>query len=298
MKTYRDIVGDGGSKVVEQVIAQQQRIRRNLAGVRSILAVGSGKGGVGKSTLSMCIAARMLSANSAKPGGRARVAILDADLNGPTQARMAGLRSAPLLPGTTGVALPRTPEGLGVVSLGAAIPEEEMLDFASVSSGDSHIWRATREFVLLGDLLATVEWGELDTLVIDLPPGAERTFQYAEFLGPETDFVLVTVPSAVSRGVVSRSVAALRKTPNRVLGYIENMAGYWCRDCDAVRTLFPADGDQVELDLPRLGRVPFDPQLAAAADHGAISRYVAPEGVQRAIDEAVAAIGRGQESPR
>ena len=74
--------------------------------------------------------------------------------------------------------------------------------------------------------------------MFDLPPGAERTVQYADFLGPRTSFLLVTIPSEVSRGVVARSVAALSKGPNRLLGYVENMSGYYCRDCNAIRPLF------------------------------------------------------------
>ena len=74
--------------------------------------------------------------------------------------------------------------------------------------------------------------------MFDLPPGTERTVQYADFLGPRMSFVLVTIPSDVSRGVVSRSVAALSKGPNRLLGYVENMSGYYCRDCNAIKPLF------------------------------------------------------------
>jgi len=168
---------------------------------------------------------------------------------------------------------PKTATGIGVVSMGALVPESEAVDFASVASGDSYVWRATREFSAFGDLLAGVGWGALDFLLVDLPPGAERTFQYAEFLGEAAAFVLVTIPSDVSRGVVSRAVAAMRKTPNRILGYVENMSGYYCADCDDVRPLFAATADgagaaRVDLGLPRLGSVPFDPELAAACDRG------------------------------
>ena len=124
-----------------------------------------------------------------------RCAVLDADLNGPCQARLAGLENAALLPGGRGMALPRTPTGLGVVSMGSAVPESEDLDFASVARGDSHVWRATREFNLFQQLLGLVDWGRLDVLLVDLPPGAERTLQYAEVLGPGARFVLVSIPT-------------------------------------------------------------------------------------------------------
>ena len=122
--------------------------------------------------------------------------------------------------------------------MGSLIPESEALEFESAAHGESHTWRATREFALLGEILGSFEWGALDLLMFDLPPGAERTVQYADFLGPRTSFLLVTIPSEVSRGVVARSVAALSKGPNRVLGYVENMSGYYCRDCDAIKPLF------------------------------------------------------------
>src|SRR4030095_9018975 len=167
-----------------------------------------------------------------------RVAILDADFNGPTQARMAGVQEAVFVPGSEKVALPRTSNGIGLFSMGSLIPESQALAFASTAQGESHTWRATREFALLGEILASFEWGALDVLMFDLPPGAERTVQYAEFLGPRTSFLLVTIPSEVSRGVVARWVAALSRGPNRLLGYVENMTGYYCRDCDAIRPLF------------------------------------------------------------
>ena len=122
--------------------------------------------------------------------------------------------------------------------MGSLIPESEALEFESAAQGESHTWRATREFALLGEILGSFEWGALDLLMFDLPPGAERTVQYADFLGPRTSFVLVTIPSEVARGVVARSVAALSKGPNRLLGYVENMSGYYCRDCNAIKPLF------------------------------------------------------------
>ena len=110
-----------------------------------------------------------------------------------------------------------------------------------------------REFALLGEILASFEWGALDLLLFDLPPGAERTVQYADYLGPRTSFVLVTIPSEVARGVVARSVAALAKGPNRILGYVENMSGYYCRECNAIKPLF-ASPEQPAQGLGRSAR--------------------------------------------
>ena len=258
MKGYHDIVGDGGSRVLEQVAEQRTRITDGLAGVRHLVAVGSGKGALGRApTLHLAGALRARGL---------RIAILDADFNGPSQARMAGVQGALFVPGSHKVALPRTTNGIGVFSLGSMIPESESLEFESASHGESHTWRATREFALLGEILGAFEWGALDLLMFDLPPGAERTVQYAYF-GPRTSFLLVTIPSEVARGVVARSVAALSKGPNRVLGYVENMSGYYCRDCNAVKPLFLSPSPS-GLEIPCLGTVPFDPELAPYCDTG------------------------------
>jgi ATP-binding protein involved in chromosome partitioning len=263
MKSYYDITGDGGSGILEQVAEQRARIIDGLAGVRHLVAVGSGKGGVGKSTLTLQLAAALRDRGL-------RIAIVDADFNGPSQARMAGVQRALFVPGSRKVALPKTATGIGVFSMGSVIPESKALEFDSAAHGESHTWRATREFALLGEILAAFEWGTLDLLMFDLPPGAERTVQYADFLGPRTSFLLVTIPSEVARGVVARSVAALSKGPNRLLGYVENMSGYYCRDCDAIKPLFvvPESSDSSGLDIACLGTVPFDPELARHCDLG------------------------------
>src|SRR4051812_25373279 len=254
MKSYHDIVGDGGSRILEQVADQRTRITEGLAGVRHLVAGGSGKGGGGKSTLTLHLA-------SALRARGLRIAILDADFNGPSQARMAGVQQAVFVPpsspegfGATSkprVSLPRTKSGIGVFSMGSLIPESEALDFESAARGESHTWRATREFALLGEILGAFEWGELDLLMFDLPPGAERTVQYADFLGSRTSFLLVTIASEVARGVVARSVAALSKGPNRLLGYVENMSGYYCRDCNAIKPLFESSRP-ADLEIPCL----------------------------------------------
>ena len=276
MKSYHDIVGDGGSRVLEQVAAQRARIGDALAGVRHLVAVASGKGGVGKSTLTLQLACALRERNL-------RVAILDADFNGPTQARMAGVQDAVFVPGTEKVALPRSANGIGVFSLGSLIPEWEALDFESAAPGESQTWRATREFALLGEILGSFEWGPLDVLLFDLPPGAERTVQYADYLGPRLSFVLVTIPSEVARGVVARSVAALSKRHYRVLGYVENMSGYYCRGCRSIRPLFASGA--VPLGIPCLGAVPFDPELARECDFGINFSAGRDTPVRQAVEE-------------
>jgi ATP-binding protein involved in chromosome partitioning len=277
VKGYHDIVGDGGSRILEQVVEQRARITDGLAGVRHLVAIGSGKGGVGKSTMTLHLAGALRARGL-------RLAILDADFNGPSQARMAGVERAVFVPGGNKVALPRTANGIGVFSMGSLIPESEALDFETAARGESHTWRATREFALLGEILRSFDWGTLDLLLIDLPPGAERTVQYADFLGERTSFVLVTIPSQVSRGVVARSVAALSKGPHRMLGYVENMSGYYCRDCNAIRPLFNAP-EASGLAIPCLGTVPFDPELARHCDLGIPFAGLRDTAVGRALDQ-------------
>jgi ATP-binding protein involved in chromosome partitioning len=138
---------------------------------------------------------------------------------------------------------------------------------------------------LFAQILAGTDWGELDVLLLDLPPGTERTVQFVETITsipPLTTcsktrrfgLVMVTIPSAIARGVVARTLSALAELdrPDRepaVLGYVENMAGYYCHDCGAVRPLFPeADPEEAPLDAPCLGRIPFDPELATLCDRG------------------------------
>jgi ATP-binding protein involved in chromosome partitioning len=263
MKTYRDIQGDGGSDILGQVLAQRDRIGANLSTVGRLLGVGSGKGGVGKSTLTTLLALELTRRGLS-------CAILDADLNGPSQAQLAGVPLAPPMPGERGLLMPRGKGGFGVVSLGSLLPPREAFELPTVAHGDSYTWRATREFTLLGELLAGVEWGRLDLLLVDLPPGAERAVQYAEALGPDLGFVLATVPSDLSRGVVARAIAALRRTPNPLLGYVENMSGYYCRGCAEMRPLFTEGGSAEEalVGLARLGSLPFDPELAGLCDRG------------------------------
>ena len=276
MKGYYDITGDGGSRVLEQVAELRARIADGLAGVRHMLAIGSGKGGVGKSTLTLHLAGALRARGL-------RIAVLDADFNGPSQARMAGVQGIPILPGSQKAALPRTTNGIAVFSMGSLIPESQALDFESTARGESHTWRATREFALLGEILASVEWGTLDVLMFDLPPGAERTVQYADYLGPAASFVLVTIPSDVSRGVVARSAAALAHGGHRVLGYVENMSGYYCRDCNAIKPLFRSS-EAPPLEIPRLGTIPFDPELARHCDEGIPLAGLPDSPVGRALD--------------
>ncbi|MEO8503096.1 MAG: P-loop NTPase [Acidobacteriota bacterium] len=279
MRSYSQIVGDGGSGVAEQIAEIEHSIARRMANIRHVVAIGSGKGGVGKSTLTRQLAAVLTLRGK-------RVGVLDADFNGPSQAVLGGVRDLPPMPGAEGLLVPRTREGIQVLSVGSVLAEGAALDLPSVAPGSSHTWRATREFANLAELLAAVHWGALDYLLVDLPPGPERTAQFANFLGPGIKVVLISIPSALARGVVARSLDALRPLPNRVLGYVENMSGYACAGCGTVRPLFPEEPDAAGLDIPCLGRVPFDPELAQLSDRGLAVTDMNPK------NEVVAAVTR------
>jgi ATP-binding protein involved in chromosome partitioning len=271
MRSYSQIEGDGGSGVAEQIADLEAAIARRMAGIRHVVAVGSGKGGVGKSTLTRQLGAVLAAAGK-------RIGILDADMNGPSQALLGGVRNVPPLPGEEGLLVPISRDGLKILSVGSLLAEGEALSWPATSSRHSHVWRATRELAKLAELLAAVHWGPLDMLLVDLPPGPERTAQFADFLGPHAAVLLVSIPSALARGVVARSVSALAALPNRLLGHVENMSGYACAGCGAVRPLFPESREAAELALPCLGRVPFDPQLAALSDEGRAITEVADAG--------------------
>ncbi len=260
IKSYGDLDGDGGSQIIEQVLSLKEKVQAKLSGVKRMIAIGSGKGGVGKSTLTFQLA------NQLRKCGKA-VAILDADFNGPTIAQISGTKDAKFIPGENGLTLPVSKNGIGIMSIGSLVPESEAVDFSSVAQGDSYIWRATKEFSVLTDILANTNWGELDFLLVDLPPGAERCRQFAEFFGKRVSFILITIPSDVSRGVVSRSYEALKESGSDVIGFIENMDGYICNDCKSVKPLFP-NNKKIQLDLQRLGGIPFDPKLALMCDRG------------------------------
>ena len=254
MKKYRDIVGDGGSHIVEQVEEQQSRLKARLAAVRRVVAIVSGKGGVGKSSLTANLAA-------AFAGQGAAVGILDADLNGPSIAKMLGVRGRTLKITEAGVEPPRSAQEIRVMSMDLLPPSDETpVTWEAAGQAEAHVWRGNMEANALREFLADTAWGALDLLLLDLPPGTDRLSTVAGLVPSLSGTVLVTIPTEVSHLVVKKSVTVARATGAPVLGLVENMAG-----------LFEgASGEAlaVEFGIPFLGRVPFDSRLAAAADVG------------------------------
>ena len=263
MKKYRDLAGDGGSNIVGQVEAQQRRLAARLAAVRAIVAVVSGKGGVGKSSVTANLA-------GAFALGGARVGVLDADLNGPTMATMLGVRGRTLRLGDGGVEPPVGALGIRVMSMDLLLADDATpLTWDAPSQAEAHTWRGTMEANALREFLADTAWGALDVLFLDLPPGTDRLATIAGLVPGLAGTVIVTIPSDVSHLVVRKSITVARQGPAPVLGLIENMAG-----------MFPGPGGEAlarDVGVPFLGSVPFDPALAAAADRGEPYVAVAPE---------------------
>lgn len=275
MKRYRDIAGDGGSDIAGQVEAQQARLRSRLAAVKRIVAVVSGKGGVGKSSLTAGLAACFAT------DGR-RVGVLDADLNGPTMAKMLGVRGRQLVVTGAGVEPPRSALGVKVMSMDLLLPTDATpLEWEAPTQSESHTWRGTMEANALREFLADTRWGELDLLLLDLPPGADRLATVAALVPGLAGTVVVTIPSDVAHLVVRRSITVAARARAPVLGLVENMAG-----------LFPGPDAAAlarEAGIPFLGRVPFDPELAAAADRGEAFVALRPEAPAARALRAVAA---------
>jgi len=263
MKRYRDIAGDGGSNIAGQVAAQQARLRARLDPIRYVLAVVSGKGGVGKSSVTANLAVAF-----AADGWR--VGVLDADLNGPSMAKMLGVRGRTLTFGTDGVEPPRGAAGVAVMSMDLLLPSDDApLTWQAPTQDEAHTWRGGMEASALREFLADTAWGALDVLLLDLPPGAERLATVASLVPRLAGTVVVTIPSAVSHLVVRKSITVAAQTGAPVLGLVENMAG-----------MFPGPPvEQLATDagVPVLGRVPFDPELARAADAGEPFATAAPD---------------------
>jgi ATP-binding protein involved in chromosome partitioning len=262
MKRYRDVAGDGGSNIVGQVEAQQARLGARLRDVKAILAVVSGKGGVGKSSITANLAGVFALAG-------ARVAVLDADLNGPSMAAMLGVRGRALVVGADGVEPPAGALGIRVMSMDLLLAGDATpLTWDAPSQAEAHTWRGTMEANALREFLADTAWGALDVLLVDLPPGTDRLATIVGLVPALAGTVVVTIPSDVAHLVVRKSITVARGAPAPVLGIVENMAG-----------MFAGVGAEAlarESGVPFLGRVPFDPALAAAADRGQPYVAVAP----------------------
>lgn len=243
IRTYHELTEADRSGLGEQVGAQRRRVAQRLAPVRRVVAVMSGKGGVGKSFVTARLA-------RALARGGSRVGALDADLNGPTLARLLEARESLTVTGD-GVEPVAGADGVRCVSMAHLLEDGKPLAFKGPEN-DAFIWRGALEAAALRELLGDVAWGALDVLLVDLPPGIGRFHELADLLPGPPDVLTVTIPTVESAEAVRRALTAARDRGARLLGVIENMAG----------PQFPGDaGDTLarEFAIPLLARVPFNP---------------------------------------
>ena len=222
-----------------------------LPGVQNVIAVASGKGGVGKSTMAVNVAAGLSDLG-------ARVGLFDADVYGPNVPRMVAAEQRPETDGETIV----PPERFGVKLMS--------MDFLT-GEDDPVIWRGPMVHKIITQLVEDVEWGELDYLVMDLPPGTGDTQLTILQTLPLTGAVIVTTPQDVALDDAVKGLRMFGKHDTNVLGIAENMAGFRCPDCGGFHEIFGSGGGKAlaqEHDLPFLGGIPLDPDVRTGGDDG------------------------------
>jgi ATP-binding protein involved in chromosome partitioning len=223
-----------------------------ISGIDRIIAVGSGKGGVGKSTVSSNLAVAL-----AKQGRR--VGLLDADIHGPSQPRMMGVSKRPASPDGK-IIEPLQAHGVTMMSIGLMLKEDEAV-----------IWRGPMLMGALQQLLNQVAWGKLDVLIIDLPPGTgdvQLTLCQRTHL---TGAIVVSTPQDVALLDARKALDMFQKLKTPVLGLIENMSSYVCPNCGHEAHIFGHGGvaaEALRLDIPFLGELPLDLAVRVAGDAG------------------------------
>ena len=258
-RTYFEVEGDDRSALGEQVRRQRARVLDRLREVKRIVAVISGKGGVGKSYVTAALA-RSLTRREA------RVAVLDADLQSPTVARLLGA-AGPLRVTNDAVAPALGTDGVRVVSTDLLLDDGRPLTWRS-GGGESHVRRGAAESSVLRDFLGDVAWGPLDVLFIDMPPDAGRLTDLAMLVPSKLVAIAVTIPSEESARSVHRALTTARDTGVPVVGIVENMSGYACGTCDTIGPLFAGDAGSrlsAAFDVPLLARIPFAARSAGMA---------------------------------
>jgi len=286
-KTYKDLPGDGGSDIKGQVTAQIERLQARMRTIRAQVAVVSGKGGVGKSAITVNLATAVALEGAA-------AGILDADLNGPSIAKMTGVRGQRLAITAEGVHPVQGPAGLRIMSMDLLLPHDDTpVLWQAPTQAESYVWRSSMEATALREFLSDTVWGALDILFLDLPPGTDRIATLAGILPGLTGMLVVTIPAEVSHLVVRKSLALARDLKVPVLGLIENMAGYYCQACQTLGELFRAGQGEAlagDFGIPFLGQIPFDPRLARSGDSGI--PFVAQHG-ETPVGQAFRVIARG-----
>ena len=241
----------------EQRERENELIQLRMGKVKHKIAVISGKGGVGKSLVTVNLASLL-----AKDREEGEVAIFDADLTGPCVPKMMGLKDEKPKAGPPGIFPAVGADGVKVISMALFLP--------SVDS--PVIWRGPLKMGAIRQFLGEVAWGPLDYLLVDLPPGTgDESLSILQLL-PEMDgVVIVTIPSEVSQEVVKKAVTFARKMGVPIFGIVENMGGLVCPHCGETINVFgEGGGERVarEMGIEFLGSIPMDPRISMDSDEG------------------------------
>ncbi len=239
----------------QQLLQQQETLRLRMRQIKHKVAVISGKGGVGKSTVTVNLAAAF-----AKTGHT--VGILDADIHGPSVPRLLGIVGEQVKVGPPGAFPVVGPLGIRVVSIDFFLPEERT----------PTIWRGPLKMRAIRQLLTDVVWGELDVLFIDLPPGTgDEVLSIAQLVPNLDGAVIVTMPGELSRAVVGKAITFAERLGLPVIGVVENMSGYICPNCGEKVEIFQGGGGEKlaqERGVPFLGKIPIDSKVSGSSDRG------------------------------
>ena len=234
---------------------EQEVLDARLSQIKHRLVVMSGKGGVGKSTVAVSLAVSL-----ARKGRK--VGLLDADIHGPNLPKMLGLDNQRLQAGENGIIPQEVMENLHVVSMA----------FLLENPDNPVVWRGPLKHTVIRQFVADVQWGELDYLIIDLPPGTgDEPLSVAQVIKPMDGSIIVTTPQDVALLDSRKSVVFSQQIEVPVLGVIENMSGFSCPHCGEKIDLFKQGGGRKaaeELKVPFLGAVPLDPQVVIQGDAG------------------------------
>jgi Mrp family chromosome partitioning ATPase len=234
---------------------EDQKILEKLKDIKHIIVVMSGKGGVGKST----VAANLAIALATK--GK-KVGLLDMDLTGPNIPKMLGVEDARLVGSEAGIHPVKVLENLHVISSAYMLPHKEI----------AIIWRGPMKIGAIQQLLGEINWGPLDYLIIDLPPGtSDEPLSVAQSI-PESDgAIIVTTPQEVSLLDIYKSLNFAEKLKMPIVGIVENMSGFVCPHCGETSDIFKAGGGKKAAErykVPFLGSIPIEPQIVVDADAG------------------------------
>ena len=262
---------DERNKPKSATTEQEQRLKTKLGKIKHKIAVISGKGGVGKSTVTVNLATTF-----ALQGHPNKVGVLDADIHGPCVPKMLGLKGQKLVGGPAGIIFPVADQhGVKVASIDFLLPSDEV----------PVIWRGPLKMRVIQQFLSDIAWGDLDFLFIDLPPGTGDEPLSVMQLIPDIDgVIIVTIPSEVSQAVVKKAVTFAKQLGIPIIGIIENMSGFVCPECGAKIDIFKAGGGKKiakELSIEYLGKIPIDPSVCENSDRG--TPFVAKDSVSTAV---------------